>query len=330
MVPMIMPGFFWKLWTNHTISRRSVISWIILVVIVTACVPPSNGKPENKFTPVPLDEQPEPGDYHQSITINEVHRFYNLHIPSNYEPGVPVPLIINLHGRGGTAFGQDQLSFMTAKAEQEGFIVVTPQAPGSPATWWPAPGPNGQEDLDFFKGLIAHLESQLSIDPARIYVTGFSNGGAMANWLGCNLSEKIAAIAPVAGAHPQMSTCEPGHPVAVIVFHGQEDRIVPYLGDGGYLPPVPAWSAAWAYRNGCDPNPAMDAPLKTVTRQTWQECAGNATVMLYSIDGGRHDWPGSGFGPGPYLEDLAPDVYATDLIWDFFLDHPKDLNSGRR
>jgi polyhydroxybutyrate depolymerase len=320
-----MCGFSWKLRFSPVIVRKLIIvSWIVLAVIVSSCVPAGTGTTQIALTPVPLEEQLEPGDYHQSILINDVHRSYNLHIPSNYQPGVPVPLVINLHGRGGTAFGQDRLSFMTDKAEQEGFIVLTPQARGSPATWWPAPGPNGQEDLEFFRELIAQIENQLSIDPARIFVTGFSNGGAMANWLACNLSEKIAAIAPVAGAHPQMNTCEPRYPVAVIIFHGQEDRTVPYLGDGDYLPPVPAWSAAWAYRNSCDPNPAMDTPLQTATRQTWSECSNNSTVMLYTIEGGRHDWPGSGFGPGPYPEDLAPDVYATDLIWDFFIAHPKD------
>ena len=170
---------------------------------------------------------------------------------------------------------------------------------------------------------IATLESQHSIDPARIYVTGFSNGGAMANRLACVMSEKISAIAVVAGAHPQMETCEPAFPVAVLAIHGTEDHIIPYLGDGGYLPSVPAWVAAWAQRNQCALTPETEQSQAAIKVESWEDCTGDATVVLYSIEGGGHVWPGSGFGPGPYLDGPAPDVYATDIIWDFFKSHPK-------
>ena len=257
--------------------------------------------------------------------MNGTTREFVTHIPPAYQSGVPLPLVLDLHGRGGSIFQQGEISQMNAKADQQGFIVVSPQALGEPATWWPAPGPKGQEDLEFFQALIATLESQHSIDPTRIYVTGFSNGGAMANRLACAMSEKIAAIAPVAGAHPQMETCEPTLPVAVLVIHGTDDHIIPYQGDGDYLPSVPAWTAAWAQRDQCNPTPEAEQSRQSVNVETWTDCAGGASVVLYTIAGGGHLWPGAGFGPGPYLDGPAPDVYATDIIWEFFAAHPKTI-----
>ncbi len=277
------------------------------------------------YTPIPQGYHRPPGDHYGKLPVNGTIREFITHVPPDYQPGVQMPLVINLHGRGGSMYEQEMISHMNTKADEEGFIVVSPQALGQPSTWWPAPGPKGQEDLEFFEELISTLKSQHSIDPTRIYVTGFSNGGAMANRLACTMSEKIAAIASVAGAHPQMETCEPTLPVAVLVIHGTDDPIIPYEGDGDYLPSIPAWIAAWAQRNQCELTPVVDHAHGTVNRESWGDCAGNASVMSYTIDGGGHVWPGSGFGPGPYLDGPAPDVYATDIIWDFFEANAKIL-----
>jgi polyhydroxybutyrate depolymerase len=265
------------------------------------------------FTPIPHEAQRPPGEHHGALNLEGVSRKFITYIPASYRPDQPAPLVINLHGRGGSNTDQIIISQLHAKAEDAGFIVVSPQATGVPATWWPAPGPNGQADLEFFRLLIATLESQHSIDPARIYVTGLSNGGAMANRLACTMSDVIAAIAPVAGAHPQMETCEAALPVAVIIFHGTQDSIIPYVGDGDYLPSVAAWSSAWAQRNQCDLNPETEAPYPSIQSETWSGCAGEATVSLYTVEGGHHAWP------------VTETMHATDILWEFFVAHPKNL-----
>jgi len=297
--------------------------YLFLLLVIVALVgcresPQMMSPSEPEFTPIPLEFQRPPGNYNGAITINEVTRKFNTHIPPGYQPGVPTPLVLNLHGRGGTVNNHEQISQMNARADEQGFIVVSPQAIGEPSTWWPASGPKGQADLEFFQMLIATLESQHSIDPARIYVTGFSNGGAMANRLACTLANKIAAIAPVAGAHPQMETCEASLPVAVLAIHAIDDPIIPYKGDGDYLTAVPAWTSAWAQRNECGLIPEVDISHATYKWETWSDCAGDASVILYTIDGGGHTWPGSGLG-------YSSDIYASDIIWAFFEAHPKVL-----
>ena len=307
---------------------RGRLQWGILLLSVlllaaSGCGPATSLEPAPTPVHVLAEKYATSGTYAETLTIDGVVREFLIHIPPSYRLDTPLPLVINMHGRGATVLHQERLSAMFTKADEEGFIVASPQAVGRPATWWPAPGPLGQADLEFFQAMIERIESQINVDPARIYATGFSNGGAMANRLACAMSDKIAAIAPVAGAHPQMESCQPMLPVSVIVFHGSRDGTVPYLGDGGYLPPVPAWAAAWARRNDCEAKPAVDHPHTTATRETWMGCSGDAAVVLYTIEGGGHDWPGAAFGPGPYPDGIAPGLYATDVIWGFFEAHPR-------
>lgn len=132
----------------------------------------------------------------------------------------------------------------------------------------------------------------------------------MSNYLGCE-STVFAAIATVAGGHNAIEPCQPEEPVSVIVIHGMADPIIPYTGDGDYLPPIPAWSSAWAQRNQCDLNPELDEPYPTIQREIRSNCSGDAAVSLYSVDGGGHNWP------------VTYGMHATDVIWEFFENHPK-------
>jgi len=302
----------------------SLLLLFIASFLISACASPDLPEPTRTSMPVYSEEYLIPGDYAETLKVNGVERQFLVHMPPGYRLDTPLPLVINLHGRGATALQQESVSRFHAKADRERFVVVSPQALGLPATWWPAAGPNGQADLDFFREMLAYLEGQIHVDPARIYVTGLSNGGAMAIRLACTMSDKIAAIAPVAGAHPQMEGCAPHQPVAVMVWHGQQDAIIPYQGDGDYLPPVPSWTAVWARRNECDPTPVLDAPWQGVTRETWLNCAGNGDVVLYAIQEGGHTWPGSGVAL-----DLSADVYATDQIWAFFATHSKNTRQAK-
>ncbi len=260
-----------------------------------------------------------PGDFVEEMASGGQTRQYRLHIPPGYQPGHPLPLVINLHGFTSNAAEQEQLSGMSLKADEAGFIVVYPEALGKPQTWRVGPGAQGAEDVEFIRDLIRHLESELSVDSARIYATGISNGGGMVNRLGCELSEVIAAIAPVSGAYLFSADCRPARPVPVVAFHGTADKIVPYQGSRT-LPPVREWAADWAERNGCRSMPTVTFQQGEVVGETWEGCVDDAVVTLYTIEGRGHSWPGANLAPG--LDVATRDIIAADVIWEFFAAYP--------
>ena len=264
------------------------------------------------------------GDYFEAIESGGFDRTFKLHIPPSYEPGTEIPLMLVFHGRGSNAFDAEQYLQLNPLADQEGFIVAYPQATGSPTTWEYLPGDSesGIDDIQFVDDLLVHLSSQLSIDAGRIYAAGFSNGGGMANRLACDLSEKIAAIVPVAGAYYYWEECQPSRPVPVLAFHGLRDEIVPYEGtdyeDYANLPEIHLWASAWAERNGCAPESVKESKGGVITIDTWIECAGASEVILYSLALDGHNWPTTNFGGGGF----EPAIMVNNLIWEFFAAHP--------
>jgi len=257
---------------------------------------------------------PTPGNYVVAIESSGQTREFRLHIPPGYLPDQAAPLVINLHGAGGSGLQQEMYSRMSSKANEAGFIAVYPEGRGDPSSWYVGPTVGGrQEDVQFMRDLVACLENQLRVDADRIYATGFSNGGGMANRLGCDLSDIIAAIGPVSGTYFFPDDCQPSRPVPVVAFHGTADSIVPYNG-GTELPPIPQWAAEWAARNSCDPASTITYSHGDVTGETWGNCDDDASVTLYTVAGGTHAWPGA--------VGATQDITATDTIWEFFAAHP--------
>lgn len=253
------------------------------------------------------------------ISSGGVIRTYRLHVPEGFQPANSYPLVLNFHGSGSNALEEENLTDMSAEADAAGFFVVYPQ--GLDERWNTGPGPDGQADRQFVRDLVAAISKQYPIDPQRIYATGISNGGGMANRLGCDMADLIAAIAPDAGAYNFWQDCSPSRPVPVLAFHGLDDLVVPY--DGGtpnsMEPPIEDWAAAWASRDGCSVEPVLSTPVKDVTMTTWGKCQGGAEVILYTLAYHGHSWPGS-----PTLPSIITSqaVNATDLMWDFFQAHP--------
>jgi polyhydroxybutyrate depolymerase len=262
-----------------------------------------------------------PGDYVEEIASSGQARHYRVHIPPAYQPSTPIPLVIDLHGLNSNAAQQERLSGMSRKADAAGFIVVYPEGLGDPQTWHFGPGAEGAADLAFTRDLIVGLEQRLGVDSARIYATGISNGAQMANRMGCEMADVVAAIAPVSGGYFRAQRCDPSRPVPVIAFHGTADRVLPYEGQGQLLLPVRDWAANWAAHNGCGASPTISFQHGQVTGVTWGGCRAGADVMLYTIDGGGHTWPGSKMALGLGL--TTQDISATDAIWEFFAAHPK-------
>lgn len=315
---------------NH---KSLIIILYIAILFFTGCSPTDDlEEPQTEVSHMEPNTTPEiiqqyqiPDNYTVDITVNGMERRFLLHVPPGYQPGMPTPLVFNLHGAGGSVHGQANRSHMNAKSDQAGFLLVYPQALHEPATWLgPVSGPASANDNHFFEEMIEYLGQEMSIDPARIYITGISNGGTMTNHLGCILSDKIAAIAPIAAGNAHSGGCLLEKPVSVLVMHGTDDSTIPIDGDAERnTPAVQDWVEAWAESNGCDLSPSVDQDNQDFLQETWGNCAGDSLVTYYTVNGGLHEWPGSAYGPGPYEDGLEPDLYATDVIWEFFEAHPK-------
>lgn len=256
-------------------------------------------------------------DRRWTLTHDGRERDFFVHVPSDYDPTVPTSVVVNFHGRGSNAQQQIALSRMIALSDAEGFIAVHPNGIG--ATW------NGGlccgtamnenvDDVGFTAAVIDRLAQELCIDERRVYATGMSNGGFMAHRLGCDLADRIAAIAPVAGPNGVVG-CSPARVIPVFHFHGNADAIVPYDGFAGQLA-VPGTMRDWAARNGCEDERAIFFSEGDVSCEEWTGCTDGVTVRLCTIDNGGHQWPGGTTIPG--LGYNTSVISASEMMWDFF------------
>ena len=263
-------------------------------------------------------------------------RDYLLYVPETYDPAMPTPLVVSLHGFAEWPAHQMQISRWNDLARQHGFIVVYPCGTEIPLRWHtyglPGNGSAPVDDVTFISDLLDKLESEYHLDPARIYVNGLSNGGGMAFVLGCKLAERFAAIGSVSGAYPfTWNECQPSRAVSAILFHGTSDPIVPFLGgrsgaSGISLPSIPDWVAALARYNNCDDKP-LELPVKgNVSGIQFANCAADAEIRFYTVSGGGHSWPGGGSMPRIIVGNTNRDIDATKMMWDFFCQHPLPVN----
>ena len=258
-------------------------------------------------------------------------REYILHVPSSYDPAKPTPLVISLHGAANFPSFQMNLTQWNALADEHGFVVVYPAGEGGAFKTWYLRGrnaPSRMPDVVFISELIDTLQASYNIDPARIYANGLSNGGGATFVLSCTLSHRIAAFGPVAAAVTlPPDWCDGGRPAPMIAFHGTGDRITPYHGAKVWIAPrpfpsVPEWTATWARRNRCAPTPIESVASADATRREYSGCADDASVVLYTIHGGGHTWPGGPPMPEWLVGPTSPSIDATRLMWAFFQAHP--------
>jgi len=266
-----------------------------------------------------------------TIVSSGQEREYLLYVPKSYDRAKPTPLVISMHGAMNWPAFQMNLTRWNKAADEHGFIVVYPAGIGTGLKTWFMDGartPSRMPDVRFISELIDTLQAAYNIDPSKIYADGVSNGGGMAFVLSCTLSDRIAAVGMVAAAQSlPWSWCTDRRPVPMIAFHGTADSIVPY--DGGKVsiapepfPSVRTWASNWARRNGCGPNPVDSVVAKDVTRDEYTNCADNATVVLYTIRGGGHSWPGGKPMPEWIVGPTSNSIDATSQMWAFFREHP--------
>jgi len=272
-----------------------------------------------------------------SIVSSGHTREFLLYVPDRYEPGTPAPLVISLHAGATWPAHQRNLTRWNRLADEHGFIVVypsgTPQLLNVARIWHTfAVGAGLERDVRFIADLIDTLRSAYTIDPARIYANGMSNGGGLAFVLACALSDRIAAVGMVAAAQSLPADwCAPTRPVPAIAFHGTADRLVPYEGGrfGDPLNPVkPIFPAVrdfvgrWAERNRCAAGPVESPVAPDVTRREHTDCAEGAGVILYSVSGAGHVWPGGKRLPEWRVGPNSGSIDATGEMWAFFRAHP--------
>jgi polyhydroxybutyrate depolymerase len=263
-----------------------------------------------------------------TLTVDGEVRQYLLYVPKSYRGDRPVPLVISIHGYGGSPSLQQKESGWNDLADQYGFIVVYPSGLGTPKHWRASGTDESYKEIDFISALIDQLEADYQIDASRIYANGHSNGGGMTFMLACTLSDRIAAVGAVSGAYLYpWQDCNPSRPVPLIAFHGTADPVVPFSGGPSRMfnspfPDIPTFMARYAQMNGCQTSPQMLPAIQEVSGVEYTGCSQNANVVFYTIDGGGHGWPG-GHIPLPrfIVGKTTQSIDATQLMWSFFTQH---------
>jgi polyhydroxybutyrate depolymerase len=228
----------------------------------------------------------------------------------------PVPVVFVFHGQDDPPRQMSMRGF-NELSDTFSFLVVYPY--GGVGVSWNAGdccGPAITEKIDDIAGIraiLSELETIASIDPKRVYATGWSNGGMFAYRVACEMSDTFAAIASVSGPLV-FSPCQPQQPVSILHEHGLKDTIVPYAGGMGSVgvafPPVEEGIAIWVKRNGCNDTPNISKE-ELVTHTQYSGCQAGTGVDLYVHDLQGHGWPSEYVYP------------ITKVIWEFFAAHPK-------
>jgi polyhydroxybutyrate depolymerase len=346
---------------SHRRWRTSVLAVAVLAATATVVAAPTVAS-GGEDRPGRCVRAPVEGDTTVAVPFRGTTYPVLVHVPDRLPPG-RVPLVLNLHGSGANGSIQMDLTGLRAVADDKGFIVAAPDGdialpnpsapsgstwawnvPGVPTTAGQLPAPTARNDVQFLSRVIDTVSARLCTDARRTYATGHSGGARMTSALACRLSEKIAAVAAGAGLRtgrpdpddvsvPEIEDCRPTRAVPVVTWHGQQDVVNPYAGNGdlrwGYQVPVAVQS--WARINGCRVGPRARAVSEHVTRFTYTRCRQGANVKFYRVSDGGHTWPGaqepaaSTAGPGL----TSQEINASRILWDFFRRHPLPAG-GRR
>jgi polyhydroxybutyrate depolymerase len=248
----------------------------------------------------------------QQLTSGQRQRFYRLFVPAGYDGRQRLPLVLDLHGSGGTAAGQARNSGLETLSASERFLVATLEADGG--RWNVPVQQNRADDVMYVGDVITHVASRVCTDNTRVYATGFSGGGRMSSLLGCAMGSRLAAIAPVSGLRFP-APCN-GRPVPVLTFHGLADPQNPYDGHAAgrgaeWEESVPDALAGWARRNACKGQVILDDPPGPLSTMHYAGCADGAEVRMIRIDGLGHRW-------------TKDEVDTTAVMWQFFKSHRRD------
>lgn len=276
-----------------------------------------------------------------TIRSGEFDRVAHVQVPSEYKPQAPPPLVLVLHGAGGSGRAMLDHDGWSAKAEKSGFVAVAPDGlpalPRQPANFRtnPALWNSGQlnsrspraaiDDVAYVKQLLDDLKVRVPYDRDRVFCAGHSNGGGMTFRLAAEIPSRFAAIGTVAGMmsleNPQIKK-----PIPTLYILGTKDPLMPMAGGEVRLPwgtrrnpPVAEPLAAWARSMGCDSVPVTVSEKGGILRQEYPSKSGGPVLTVMLIEGHGHQWPGSkSFLPESMIGPVTDKMNATDVLWDFF------------
>lgn len=276
------------------------------------------------------------------MTWGDYERSYLIHLPPAVHLQKPLPVLFHLHGGGGTAKGTSGLTFgrFNTLADRDGFIVVYPDAieknwndgrKSNLVTAWK----ENIDDVGFIAEIIKELKATYLIDSDRIYTTGMSNGGFMSSRLLCDRPDLFrgGAVLTASLSKDYVPECTPSSPVAVLVMNGTDDGLVPYEGGQikvfnkprGEILSTDDYVDMWKEKNQCvSQHPVVSLPDKvddgtTVSIREYSDCADRGALVLYTITGGGHTWPGGRQYLGEkWIGKTSKELIACDVIWQFF------------
>ena len=315
-------------------ARVAAAGIVLLVLVLFVLVNVARGQGKVKGAKAGTDRA-------GSIVYGGLKRTYLLHVPKGFDKATQLPLVFVLHGGGGDGSKVAKLTGFSVKADSAGFIVCYPDAVNN---HWNDDRQvhrfksqrEGVDDVGLISALIDRFAKDLNIDRQRVYATGISNGGMMCHRLGCDLADRIAAIAPVAASMPEplAASAQPSRPVPVLAINGTKDPLVPYEGGGvglyhkrGEVLSVARTIDFWVAADSCGPKPETteipDVDPQDgirVVRERYSGGRDSSEVILYRVEGGGHTWP-SGARRVARFGKTARDIDATEVMWEFFAGH---------
>lgn len=338
----------------------SFIAISVLIIFGISTVR-NNTQLEPKIVPEPEEEVEslhilDLGDYEFFLNHNGLERRYLVYVPSSYEKEIPMPLVFSIHGGGGTANGFKKGIDLDSNAEKNNYIIVYPdgtneKTPDKRLSWNSGMGTMNitmekkADDVKFFSEMIDDLTTKFNIDEDRIYATGISKGGQMAFRLGCDLTDRIAAVVAVAVPMSTDVTCEPSGPIPIMIIHGKEDPIAPFeggecgmrsdlfIGTMAYsemstmCESVNDVTDFWMDNNGCSSQSEIVYQNGDVICQTFDQCVDDVEVILCVSENAGHTWP-SMPERNPTSQSLMESIVgevtydiSNDQIWEFLSKH---------
>ena len=281
------------------------------------------------------------------IMVDGIDRTYVVHEPRMAQPAGGFPVVLAFHGGGGTADSMVRLTGFNDIADARGLVIVYPD--GIDRHWNDGRSTikNKTDDVAFVRALLDDVGRNYPIDRGRVFATGISNGALFTQRLGCELSGEISAIAPVAGPIPAdlAPHCQPARPVSVLQIEGDADPIIPYnggkvvdfggRGEGGIVLSTQETMSLWGRVDGCTGRSPVETLPQTadpdgtqVTRTYFLGCQIGAQVVLLTVLGGGHAWPGGPqYAPRFIIGPASRQLDASTAIVDFFL---SDRAAGQR
>jgi len=276
-------------------------------------------------------------DFTDHLIMEQTRRTYHVHVPT--QQSTPINgLLFVFHGGGATGRGIPKLTHFNEIADRERFLVIYPD--GFRRHWRDSratiPEIDGVDDVAFVSALTHKMVSDYKVPKHRVYAAGISNGGFFAQKLAVAIPEQVRGIATVAATMPvKLSALQAlKKPISVMLIHGTDDPLVPYeggevkVGAGGPILSARDSAAKWAQLNNCYCEPEITHLPDRIDDSThihverYGSCIENAEVILYTVEGGGHTWPGGWqYFPERIIGKTSANMDASEEVMSFFNRH---------